>query len=174
MEYQLINTMKQSTRDTGYHTANYVQENETLHKAANSFALATASDQATIETLSNTNATLTVQIASMTENQHNMQAKLNGIQQQFMMMTVNTRPPNQPVPVQPPPYVPQQPPQYPPQGIHQGQQPPHFPPSTPWQHYQPRMQYSNTKKIYNNMNYCWSHGHDVEDFHTSATCPAPK
>eukprot|EP00957_Ditylum_brightwellii_P024597 1858174-Ditylum_brightwellii.AAC.1 len=54
--------MKQSTRDVGYHTANYVQENETLHKAANRFALATASDQATIETLTNTNATHTAQI----------------------------------------------------------------------------------------------------------------
>eukprot|EP00957_Ditylum_brightwellii_P016332 1227664-Ditylum_brightwellii.AAC.1 len=138
--------MKQSTRDAGYHTANYVHENETLHEAANSFALTTASDQATIEMLSNTNAILTAQIASMTENQHNMQAKLNDIQQQFMMMVVNTRSPNQPVPIQPPPYVPQQPPQYPTQGIHQGQQPPQFPPSTPWQHYQPRMQYSNTKK----------------------------
>eukprot|EP00957_Ditylum_brightwellii_P160353 12206729-Ditylum_brightwellii.AAC.1 len=28
--------------------------------------------------------------------------------------------------------------------------------------------------MYNNMNYCWSHGHDVEDFHTNTTCPAPK
>eukprot|EP00957_Ditylum_brightwellii_P034998 2652846-Ditylum_brightwellii.AAC.1 len=60
------------------------------------------------------------------------------------------------------------------QGIYQGQQPPQFPPPTPWQHYQPRMQYSNTKKMYNNTNYCWSHGHDMEDFHTSAPCPAPK
>eukprot|EP00957_Ditylum_brightwellii_P193015 14696008-Ditylum_brightwellii.AAC.1 len=81
--------MRQSTRDVGYHTANYVHENETLNKAANSFALATASDQATIETLSNTNATLTAQIASMTENQHEMQTKLNDMQQQFMMMAVN-------------------------------------------------------------------------------------
>eukprot|EP00957_Ditylum_brightwellii_P026414 1997935-Ditylum_brightwellii.AAC.1 len=138
--------MRQSTRDTGYHTANYVHKNETLSKASNSFALATASDQATIEMLSNTNAALTPQIVSMTENQQDMQAKLNDIQQQFMMMAVNTLPPSQPVPIQPPPYVPQQPPQYPTQGIYQGQPPQQFPPATPWQHYQPRMQYSNTKK----------------------------
>eukprot|EP00957_Ditylum_brightwellii_P153386 11674251-Ditylum_brightwellii.AAC.1 len=89
----------------------------------------------------------------MTENQHDMQAKLNDMQQQFMMMAVNTRPPSQPVPIQPPPYMPQQQPQYPTQGIYQGQQLQQSPPSTPWQQYQPRMQYSNTKKMYNNMNY---------------------
>ena len=33
--------------------------------------------------------------------------------------------------------------------------------------------YSNTNKTYHNWNYCWSHGFDVEDGHTSQTCPEP-
>ena len=32
--------------------------------------------------------------------------------------------------------------------------------------------YSNTK-IFHNWNYCWSHGYDVPDGHTSPTCPNP-
>jgi hypothetical protein len=28
----------------------------------------------------------------------------------------------------------------------------------------------NTKNVYPNMNYCWSHGYDVAETHTSATC----
>eukprot|EP00957_Ditylum_brightwellii_P174756 13305990-Ditylum_brightwellii.AAC.1 len=29
------------------------------------------------------------------------------------------------------------------------------------------------RKRFNNMNYCWTHGCDVHDWHTSATCPNP-
>jgi len=32
----------------------------------------------------------------------------------------------------------------------------------------------DTRKRYNNLNYCWSHGHDVHDNHTSQTCQYPK
>ena len=34
--------------------------------------------------------------------------------------------------------------------------------------------FSNTRKYFNNLNYCWSCGHDVEDWHHSGTCPRPK
>jgi hypothetical protein len=33
---------------------------------------------------------------------------------------------------------------------------------------------TSTKKWYNNMNYCWSHGYDVAESHTGATCMYPK
>ena len=33
--------------------------------------------------------------------------------------------------------------------------------------------YSNNTKRYANNNYCWSHGHDVPDWHDSSTCPRP-
>ena len=31
----------------------------------------------------------------------------------------------------------------------------------------------NPVKLFENKNYCWTHGHDVEDDHTSATCNNP-
>ena len=34
--------------------------------------------------------------------------------------------------------------------------------------------FSITKKYFNNLNYCWTHGHDVEDWHNSSTRPDPK
>eukprot|EP00957_Ditylum_brightwellii_P022123 1669222-Ditylum_brightwellii.AAC.1 len=37
-----------------------------------------------------------------------------------------------------------------------------------------RPPYGNTMKYHNNLNYCWSHGFDVENGHTSQTCKAPK
>jgi hypothetical protein len=33
--------------------------------------------------------------------------------------------------------------------------------------------FSNTTKYFHNWNYCWSHGYDVPDGHTSPTCPNP-
>ena len=32
----------------------------------------------------------------------------------------------------------------------------------------------NPYRVYENQNYCWTHGHHVEDDHTSATCTMPK
>eukprot|EP00957_Ditylum_brightwellii_P043646 3309044-Ditylum_brightwellii.AAC.1 len=32
----------------------------------------------------------------------------------------------------------------------------------------------NPYKRFNNYNYCWSHGYDVPDDHTSQNCPNPK
>ena len=39
--------------------------------------------------------------------------------------------------------------------------------------YQPPQSFSNTKKRFNNMNYCWTHGGDVHHEHTSAMCGNP-
>eukprot|EP00957_Ditylum_brightwellii_P064338 4882664-Ditylum_brightwellii.AAC.2 len=32
----------------------------------------------------------------------------------------------------------------------------------------------NYHKRYNNLNYCWTHGCDIPDWHSSTTCPAPR
>jgi hypothetical protein len=32
----------------------------------------------------------------------------------------------------------------------------------------------NPVKFFKNWNYCWSCGYDVEDWHTSASCPYPR
>jgi hypothetical protein len=39
---------------------------------------------------------------------------------------------------------------------------------------QPRTPYSNTIKHFANWNYCYTCGFDVEEWHTSTTCPNPK
>ena len=39
--------------------------------------------------------------------------------------------------------------------------------------YQPPQSFSNTKKRFNKMNYCWTHGGDVHYEHTSAMCGNP-
>jgi hypothetical protein len=32
----------------------------------------------------------------------------------------------------------------------------------------------NPVKRNKNWNYCWTHGHDIEDWHNSQTCPLPR
>ena len=56
---------------------------------------------------------------------------------------------------------------------YQPQQP--FPLQQPMQFGQPRRAPPNPYKRFNNWNYCWTHGHDIRDSHTSANCfnPAP-
>ena len=39
--------------------------------------------------------------------------------------------------------------------------------------YQPPQSFSNTKKRFNNMNYCWTHGGDIHHEHASAMCGNP-
>ena len=54
------------------------------------------------------------------------------------------------------------------------QPPPGFQAGAPWSQYNPHQQQQAPKpKAYNNTNYCWTHGHDVDDQHTSATCRNP-
>ena len=77
----------------------------------------------------------------------------------------NRRPPRQQPPLQN--YAPFQPPTY---------QPSFQPPILPQQQTQPGpTQPSNFTKYFHNWNYCFTHGYDVDDEHTSMTCrnPAP-
>jgi hypothetical protein len=95
--------------------------------------------------------------------------------------------PNQHPPYRPPPYgsppahgqgqqTPYRPPpqQHPPiQQAPFGQPPPGFG-SPPASHgYAPRGHFQPMAKRYTNMNYCWTHGGDVDDSHTSQTCRRP-
>jgi hypothetical protein len=75
-----------------------------------------------------------------------------------------------------PPYQPPQQTPLPPTAPF-GQAPPGFGPGAtppPGQHgYAPRGHFQPMAKRYNNMNYCWTHGGDIDDSHTSQTCRRP-
>ncbi len=82
-------------------------------------------------------------------------------------------PPGQPAPTwqQAPPQPPPQAPTWQPQR-QQANWPP-TPPTPPWCQPPARPAHPNAK-IYNNQNYCWSHGFDVHPTHNSASCDFPR
>ena len=144
-----------------------------------------AATQAFKESLTNlasaVNANQSANMANTQAMQHAEQLnalmqQMSQMQQQMAMLTQQQQPRQQWTP--PPPT---QPPQ-------QQWTPPPAPPCPPAPAYQPAQQSagqstrggptaSNPKnpfRVFENRNYCWSHGFHVEDDHTSATCMRPK
>ena len=193
-EYQLQNELNNSTADE-HEYANNINEDNNLDEAFNNFAMATAADRTTITQLTETNASLSSQ-------NNQLQAQLNEIQSQLNAINFAQQQLQKPQQQNPPPQSYTIPPQqqiqlrntrgrggqiqtrggrtlnrnqqnWPttqniclPTNNHNMQNPSIFVGS---QQQNP----NNIYKRYNNWNYCFTHGFDVGNGHTSATCRFP-
>ena len=127
----------------------------------------TSALESSISTFGSAYAATEERVRTQTDTINNMQGQINNLQQQLLCQPVNARQPNYPT---------QQ--YYPPRnnyynnnnqrgGRNYRQQ--HVPSGPPATQITP----PNPYKRFENMNYCYTHGGDVDDFHTSATCTRP-
>ena len=191
--YQLNNQIHQTATDAGFANMGVVQEHpddRSIASAAQDFAAAEAQRNAALAELTATNGHLNGQVANLTQHNQQLQAQLTAMQHQMVLLTTTTQPPGS----APPAYTPPNQQQHggnnrqhnrssaqPPQGfVPLPGAPAPAPPSAPpaWQQWTPPSQQRNTQrpprnKKYQNLNYCWTHGADIQDAHTGYTCRHP-
>ena len=126
-----------------------------------SAASRTSALESSISTFGSAYAATEERVRNQNDTINNMQGQINNLQQQLLCQPVTMRQPN-----------------YPPRnnyynnqrggrgGYRTQQHVPTGPPAT-------QVTPPNPYKKYENMNYCYTHGGDIDDYHTSATCTRP-